>query len=221
MFSKNSILGILIVCTVLVFPSFGFCDVIHQSFEHQLLVNQPSQSWEHVIDLPENYAQKGMFFIKRNFLLTLPGFLEVEREEFKPTYYYIKLRIAKVLPEYKKGKIDIDLEIGNQAPNTPAPNSPTNLSLSSATAARKPAFLWKGDSKYTAVSLYDFETGTTVFERVVDNNRRVSVYDEDFLPLHHFVWGLKQIDETGKCSTEVQARFKIENQNGTVVIVQE
>ncbi|MBF0408281.1 MAG: hypothetical protein HQM10_13090 [Candidatus Riflebacteria bacterium] len=223
MYSRKIFQGLILgLLAAVIFSGTCYSQTIKQVFDHQLLVNQPSQSWEHRVDLPDQYAQQGLIFVKRNLKIVLPCFLVVEREELNANYYYVKVRLPKVLPESKRGIVEVELSIGNTVPVTPDLNPPTELSLSQHTAARKPAFLWKGDSVYSAVTLYDLDEGQTIFERVVDNKKRVCLFDEPyFLPLHRYIWAVKQVDETGKESAETQARFRIENQNGTVVVIQD
>lgn len=193
-------------------------ETLKQQFDHQLLVNTPAQSWEHRIDLPEANAQKGLVFTKRN--LQLLGRLVIEREEFTPTYYYVKVRLPKHFQEPARGFLNVELEIGNKpvAPVVTVP--PTNLSIMDGCAARKPALLWKGEGKYTAITVYDVDAGKTVWERVIVGFKGAE-YDEGYLDLHHFKWAVKQSDESGRYTGETQAGFRIENKNGMVVITPE
>jgi hypothetical protein len=70
------------------------------------------------------------------------------------------------------------------------------------------------------VTLFDMDEGKTVFERVTTFAGHCA-YDEDWLKMHHYKWAVKQSDETGCYSKEVQAGFRIEKQNGVVVAVPE
>jgi hypothetical protein len=199
-------------------PAFA-AETITQTFFHQLKVNTPAQSWEHRIDLPESAAMKGQFFVARRLDLRM-GKLVIERELFTPTFYYVKVRLPKHFSEPKAGSLKVDLDIDHKPNLTPAPAHPEALALSDVGAARKPVFTWKSPARYAAVTLYDLDTNQTVWERVSTWPGSVA-FDEGFLPLHRYRWAVKVSGENGRWSKEVQAGFKIVEQNGIVVAIPE
>ncbi|MBF0500668.1 MAG: hypothetical protein HQM09_11090 [Candidatus Riflebacteria bacterium] len=212
------LIGILVALAFCGLPAMTWADTLTQSFEHELLVNAPPQSWEHRIDIPEALAQKGHVFIRR--ALAIEGMLVIEREELTRTYYYIKVRLPKFQSDYMMGRVKVDLETSTQLPPAAVFPPPANLEIFKYTPALRPALTWKGDEKYSATTLYDVDSGATVMERVVVNMKSVAV-DEGWLQKHHYRWAVKQGDETGRYSKEAQIAFRIEEKNGVVVIITE
>lgn len=194
-------------------------ETVSQTITHELLVNAPAQSWEHRIDLPEELAAKGQIFVKR--ALSMEGRMVIEREQFTPTYYYVKVRLPKYIGDYMKGILKVDLETGTQPIITPALDKPTGLALAPVTPALRPAFVWKGAGPYYAVTLYDVDENRTVMERVTIRHQYCSSTTEEWLKHHHYKWAVKQADETGRWSKEAQAGFRIEVKDGVVVCIPE
>lgn len=194
-------------------------ETISQTFTHDLVVNAPAQSWEHRIDLPEDLAMKGHIFVKR--ALAMDGRMVIEREQFTPTYYYVKVRLPKLVGEYMKGILKVSLETGTQPAVTPVPGQPTDLALAPYTAALRPVLTWKGTGPYYAVSLYDVNENRTVMERVTIAKTFCESTREEWLQHHHYRWAVKQADETGRWSREAQAGFRIEVKDGIVVAIPE
>lgn len=209
---------VLLVLAVLS-PCLVHAEKLTKTFAHQLLVVDPPQSWEHRIDLPEEFAQKGLYFTKRNF--RTQGKLAVEIEEFKPTYYYVKVRLPKMVGQGMAGDITIELDVEKPQPLPPVLGVPTELKLFPVAPALRPCFQWKGAEKYAAVALCDAASGKTIFERVVRGWSSCGV-EEIWLELgHHYIWAVRQADETARYSPESQARFRIEKVDGIVVTVPE
>lgn len=192
---------------------------LSQTFAHELVVTAPAQSWEHRIDLPEELAAKGQIFVRRALEMTGP--MVIEREQFTPTYYYVKVRLPKLVGEPMKGILKVDLELGTQPVVTPVPGQPTGLAIAPVSPALRPVFIWKGTGPYYAVSLYDVDENRTVMERVVIRNQYCSSTSEEWLKHHHYRWAVKQADETGRWSREAQAGFRIEVKDGVVVTIPE
>lgn len=211
--------SIVALAFALLAPFAVSAETLTQTFEHQLLVNQPPQSWEHRIDLPDAQAIAGEIFVKRD--LALEGRLVIEREVLTPTYYYIKVRLPKHPAEPMKGILKVVLDTGKQAATTPVLDPVTELKLiTDAAPVLRPAFTWKGAGKFAAVTLYDVDLGQTVMERVAVNHK-FTQFNEGWLTKHHYRWAVKQADATGRYSKEVQAAFRIEEVNGVVVAIPE
>ncbi len=206
--------------SVVLFPALVSAQtVVTKQFDHQLLVNTPPQSWEHVIELPESMAMKGQIFVKRN--LALLGKLVIEKEEFKPTFYYVKVKLPKHFEEPVPGFLTGTLDPGDSPSQTPVLEAPSKLKIHELSAARKPIFCWDGPGKFAGLSLFDVTRGQTIWERVIVAFKGVE-YDEGFLPVgHHYKWAVRQSDESGEYSKEIMSGFKIIEQNGTVIIVSE
>ncbi|MBF0409128.1 MAG: hypothetical protein HQM10_17400 [Candidatus Riflebacteria bacterium] len=195
-------------------------EMISQEFSHSLLVNQPSQSWEHRIDLPLQTEGQFKIFIKRK--LSLDGRLVIEREELTPTYYYVKVRLPKYIGEFAGGKLTVKLFMDKSPLNTPPLDAPENLKLMEGSAARHPDFIWKGAKKYSAITLYDVDTNQTIWERIILGYEGAGFDEPTYLDLHHYRWAVKQSDETGRWSNEAQAGFRIEEQSdGSVIAIPE
>jgi len=211
------LVAVLLFAVALVCPVSA--ETLSQTFTHELVVTAPAQSWEHRIDLPEELSATGRIFVRR--ALELTGRMVIEREQFTPTYYYVKVRLPKLVGEPMKGILKVDLELGSQPAVTPVPGQPTGLGTAPVTPALRPAFIWKGTGPYYAVTLYDVDENRTVMERVVIRNTYCSSTSEEWLKHHHYRWAVKQADETGRWSKEAQAGFRIEVKDGVVVTIPE
>ena len=209
---------ILMVGCLLLVAQVAAAETLTKTFFHQLLVTDPATSFEHRIDLPEEAAMAGKYFIKRSLDLRM-GKLVVEREEFTPQYYYVKVRLPKLVGQPMAGQIKIDLEIGTPV-TAPAVEAPTKLKLFEHAAALKPVFTWTTKERYAMVTLYDLDEQKTVWERVSTLPGYIG-FDEGYIAKHRYMWAVRVGNEYGKWSTEVQARFHIETQDGIVVAVEE
>jgi len=193
-------------------------ETLTKTFFHQLLVSDVAKSWEHRIDLPESSGVAGQYFVKRK-LSVLMGKLVIEAEEFTPTYYYVKVRLPKMVGQPMAGEITIDLEIG-EGTCSPAVDAPSKLKLFEHAAALKPLFTWVTKERYAMVTLYDLDENKTIWERVSTTGGYIG-YDEGFIKKHHFLWAVRVGNEFGKWSSEVQAKFHIAVQDGIVVVVED
>ncbi len=130
---------------------------LNKNFAHSLAIGASAQSYEHRVDLPENWAAEGKFFIGRT--LKLDGKLVIEREELTKTYYYVKVRLPKATMWFAKGNIDITLKAGNVAAAVPVLPAPAGLKVS---GESYPKFSWIGAGNYSAISLLDRSNGNTL-----------------------------------------------------------
>lgn len=206
----------LFVCLV---PALAGAEILTHTFSHQALVADPAKDYEHRIDLPEAMAMQGKIFVKRD-LDTRMGKLVVVTEEFTPMYYYIKVRLPKVVGQPMGGQIKIDLTVADQPIAPTLIPAPEKAHIFEHSAARKPVFVWESKTKYAAVTLFDVAAGKTIWERI-STALPACAFDEGYLPLGRYKWAVKQGDATGRWSTEVQKSFQIVNQNGIVVIIEE
>lgn len=192
---------------------------IEENFFHQLKVGEQARSWEHRIDLPEAVAMKGRVFIGRNLDLRM-GKLVIEREEFTPHYYYVKVRLPKHVDVPMAGNLKVELTIGSLF-ETNVPAAPAGLALSNAGATLKPVFTWKTSSRYAAITLFDMTEQKTVWERVSTTSGYIG-FDEGFLKKdHRYRWAVKVSDANGRYSAETVSGFRIEEQNGVVIAIPE
>ncbi|MFZ2959623.1 MAG: hypothetical protein WA705_22280 [Candidatus Ozemobacteraceae bacterium] len=195
-------------------------ETVTQEFKHNLIINQPAQSWEHRIDLPADCGNHGFIFVKRE--LQLDGRLVIEREELTPTYYYVKVKLPKHLEEPVAGILVVKLSVDKQQALVPVLDAPTGLKLMEGCASRRPAFLWNGAKKYSVISLYDVNTNQTIWERVIVKHTGAAYDEPNYIELHHYKWAVMQSDETGRWSKETQAGFRVEQQpNGSVIAIPE
>ncbi|MBI3039284.1 hypothetical protein HYY75_09605 [bacterium] len=202
------ILAVSLICCT--FTSWAYGETISQSFEHKLGFGESSKSWEHRVDLPDGWAMKNLFFAKRT--LALSGKLVIEREEFKPNYYYVKVRLPKATLWTGKGSLAVTLEGASQPLPGDAPDSPTGLWVNGGSSI--PNFKWNGLGKYTAITLLDRGNGKTVWERLILNSTKCQMDEGDLRVGHHYLWAVKQSDETARYSTESQAGFRIDTKWG-------
>ncbi len=184
----------------------AFADTITQTFEHSLAVGTHAQSWEHRIDLPDAWAMKGQFFVKRSLALT--GKMVIEREELKPNYYYVKVRLPKAYLWVAKGNLQVTLEGGAEAPATPVLEPCTGLKVSG--YGTTPKMAWIGQGKFTALTLLDRTSGESVWERVILGKTTADLDEGNLSVGHHYFFGARQSDETGRYSAETRAGFRVD-----------
>ncbi len=211
------VLGLFVF--VLLTAAVARAETITQEFKHNLLVNQPAQSWEHRIDIPEDCQAHGMIFVKRN--LFLMGKLVIEREEFTPAYYYVKVSMPKHPGEPVAGVLKVTIDLDKKPCADPIVAPATDLKLMDGCASRYPIFTWKGNNNYAAITLYDADTNQTIWERVICKHSGAGYDEITPLPLHHYKWAVKLSDATGRWSKETQAAFKIVQQGGAIVAIPE
>ncbi|MGM0600698.1 MAG: hypothetical protein ACQETH_12885 [Candidatus Rifleibacteriota bacterium] len=177
---------------------------INKTFEHSLGFGNSAKSFEHKIDLSEELAAEGKYFIARS--LKLDGKLVIEREELTKTYYYIKVRLPKATLWFAKGNVQITLKAEKTDAPAITPNAPDNLKVWGGNYAR---FSWNGSENLTAISLYDKSDQKTIWERVI-LDKHECVMDEGYLDVgHSYVWAVKQAGLSGKYSSESQNAFKV------------
>ncbi len=176
-----------------------------QAFDHFSPSGTFETSFEHRIDIPGEWATNNMVFVSR--VLRLSGKLHVEREELTGTYYYIKVGLPRALNAPASGSITIMLEAAAEAPFLPVLDPCDRMTVGGSPA--KPAFSWRGHGEYTAISLFDKSWNKTVWERVVQGATTAVKIDGNMMVGHHYIWALKQTDETARYSPEAQAAFAI------------
>lgn len=177
---------------------------LNQNFAHSLGIGNSAQSYEHRIDLPENLATEGKFFVGRT--LKLDGKLVIEREELTRTYYYVKVRLPKATLWFAKGSIDITLKINDTDAMVPVLAAPAALKVY---GESYPHFSWNGNGNYSAITLLDRNSGDTMWERVI-LDKHACTMDEGYVKIGgKYTWAVKQSDETGRYSFESQAHFRV------------
>ncbi|MBF0501690.1 MAG: zinc finger-like domain-containing protein [Candidatus Riflebacteria bacterium] len=204
---KLCVLALWLIAIVFLVPATAHADTISQAFSHNLSSNEPAQSWEHKIDLPDNLNQQGFSFFRR--AVTLTGKLVVEREELTSTYYYIKVRLPKAFFG-SKGNVSIQLEAAKELPPCNPVPPPTELSIPTNSNPLNPDFSWKGNGKYSAITLYDVTANNTVWERIIPGVDKYSMTEGRLDIDHHFKWAVRQSDECARYSPETQAGFRLE-----------
>ncbi|MBF0546898.1 MAG: hypothetical protein HQM08_20830 [Candidatus Riflebacteria bacterium] len=199
-------LGILFfLCTIF----SARAEVIQQTFDHSLGIGTSAQSWEHRIDVPENFLAKGKVFTNRRLELT--DKLVIEREELTGSYYYIKVRLPKAWLFTAKGSVKVSLEIGT--PQLPAPGPVSALKVSGKALA--PTFAWAGTAGYYAISLLNKGTGATVWERVLIGKTTQAMDENELKAGNHYAWAVKQANESAKYSSEANAAFRVDTKYTT------
>lgn len=182
----------------------AFAFELQQNFAHSLSIGNSAKSFEHRIDLPENWSANGNFFVGRT--LQLDGKLVVEREELTKTYYYVKVRLPKATLWFAKGSIDITLKAEKTDSSVGALDAPINLKVS---GELYPYFSWSGVGEYSAISVMDRSNGKTLWERVILNDH-ASVMDEGSVRVGgKYTWAVKQSGEAARYSNEAQANFRV------------
>ncbi|MEW6708444.1 MAG: hypothetical protein AB1403_01360 [Candidatus Riflebacteria bacterium] len=218
---RLSVFTVLMAC-LLVFSSAAQATQLYEKdFFHQLKVGEPSQSWEHRIDLTDEMMHKGQCFVARELDLR-EGKLVIEHEELTQLYYYVKVRLAKPhVSVPMAGKIKITLTVADHPSCPVPPGAPTNLALSEAGATLKPIFTWKTDARYAAITLFDATLQKTIWERI-STTQGFKGFDEGMLTKgHHYIWAVKVSHKQAAWSWETQAGFRIEEVNGVVVAIPE
>ncbi|MBU1109873.1 MAG: hypothetical protein KKB51_24540 [Candidatus Riflebacteria bacterium] len=204
MFNLRGIVGLIAVFALVFCLNPLAAQELNTNFAHSLGVGSSASSYEHRIDLPENWAAEGKFFIGRS--LSLDGKLVIEREELTKTYYYVKVRLPKATLWFAKGTIDITLKAGAAQASIPVLDAPVNLKVA---GESYPSFGWSGNGAYSAISLLDRNSGSTLWERVILNDQNC-VMDEGSVKVGgKYTWAVKQTDETGRYSSETQAQFRV------------
>ncbi|MBF0406487.1 MAG: hypothetical protein HQM10_03985 [Candidatus Riflebacteria bacterium] len=220
MFKRCFIAGMIFIA-LLGITGMASADVIQQSYEHRLGLGQTSESWDHQIDIPADWAAKGYVFNRR--MLAPTGDLEIEREELSRTYYFVKVRLVKGKLGFAKGSLNVTLEGG-------APVAATNLQapegLSVAGKPLTPSFAWNGNGKYFSISLYNRDTNQTLWERVITGNKTVTLNEIKLKIAGKYTFGVCQSDETSKYSKAANRNFRIDGReekcrpcNGTGFVI--
>lgn len=218
---RLTIFTVLLACFLVCSASVQANELFEKEFFHQLKVGEPSQSWEHRIDLTDEMMHKNQSFIARELDLR-EGKLVVEYEELTQLYYYVKVRLAKPhVSVPMAGKIKISLTVADNAVCPSAPAAPTDLSLSPVGASLKPVFTWKTAAKYAAITLFDVTDQKTIWERI-STTQGYKAYDEGFLTKgHHYRWAVQVSHKHAAYSKEAQAAFRIDEVDGIVVAIPE
>ena len=183
----------------------AFAETISQTFDHALGNGNNPQSWEHRIDLPDAWAMNKVSFVGRS--VELKDKLVIEREELKPNYYYIKVRLPKGWWGSAKGSVRVTVE-GSAVPLT-APVLGACTALKATDPGDMPNLSWNGAGKFTNVTLIDRASGRTIWERVILGATSCKM-DESYLTVgHNYFFGTRQSDGTGRYSPESKIAFKI------------
>ena len=218
---RYTFFAFLMACLLVSSSAFASTETFEYEFFHQLKVGEPSQSWEHRIDLPDDYKHHGWVFDTRDYDL-LEGKLVIECEKFTPMYCYVKVRLAKPHPSVPMaGKIKIRLVATNNPTYLFSPEAPTELKLSEVGAALKPIFTWNTECRYAAITLFDLTEQKTIWERF-STTQGFKGFDEGFLTKgHRYVWAVKAGDRYGLYSKEARAAFRIDEVDGVVIAIPE
>ncbi|GAB4281569.1 MAG: hypothetical protein Kow0029_26760 [Candidatus Rifleibacteriota bacterium] len=218
---RYTVFALLMACLLVCSTGVKADELYEQEFFHQLKAGEPSQSWEHRIDLTDAMMQNGKAFVAREIDLR-EGKLVVEAEELTQLYYYVKVRLAKPHPSVPMaGKIKIQLTVADHGSCPFPPDPPANLALSPVGAALKPVFTWKTDAKYAKITLYDMTTQETVWERI-STTKGYKAFDEGFLTKgHHYKWAVRVSYKQADYSNETVAAFRIDEVGGVVVAIPE
>ncbi|MFZ5950699.1 MAG: hypothetical protein ACOYXC_08335 [Candidatus Rifleibacteriota bacterium] len=204
MSKMRGIIGLLVVLAVALVISPVTGEELSKNFAHSLSIGSSAQSYEHRIDLPENWASSGKYFVGRT--LALDGKLVIEREELTRTYYYVKVRLPKAALWFAKGSINITLKAENTDSALPVLESPAGLK---AAGGYYPRFSWAGTGSYSAISLFDRSTGKTMWERVIPGKTQCDMDEGSVRVGAKYTWAVKQSDDTGRYSKEAQANFRV------------
>lgn len=199
----------VLLLALAVVPAFAF-ESITQNFDHKLAMNAQSQSWEHRIALPDDWAQRGLLFIRRQ--LTVSGKLQIVREELKANYYYVQVRLVKSFWG-SKGAVSVTIDGDPQMPAVPEIAAPTGLGFAPKSHPLAPTFKWNGSGKYAALTLFDTTDNQTVWERVAVNGTTREVDEGSLKAYHHYRWAVKDGNDYGRYSKESQAGFRIDVRN--------
>ncbi len=218
---RLTIFALVLACMLVFTAGAQAAQTYEKEFFHQLKVGEPSQSWEHKIDLTDEMMMKDQCFVARELDLR-EGKLVIEHEELTQLYYYVKVRLAKPHPSVPMaGKIKISLTVADNPVCPVAPAAPTNLALSEVGASLKPIFTWKTDCRYAAIALFDLTEEKTVWERI-STTQGYKAFDEGFLKKgHKYIWAVKVSNKQAAFSKEARAAFRIEEVNGVVVAIPE
>lgn len=195
----------LVLASVLLLCGQASAENISMKFDHALGMGSNSKSYEHRIDIPDEWAMKKIYMDGRS--VKTDGDLVVEREELKPNYYYVKVRLVKGWWGSAKGSVHINISGSSVLPGSPAPGACSNLKASD--PGNMPNLSWNGLGKYTAVSLMDISSGRTIWERVILGKTSCKM-DESYLTVNHrYFFAAKQSDDAGRYSPEAKISFKI------------
>lgn len=203
MLKLRGLLACLLLLVVLAMPAGA--EQLQKNFSHSLSVGTAAKSFEHRIDLPENWAAEGKYFIGRN--LKLDGKLVIEREELSKTYYYVKVRLPKAALWFAKGSIDITLTAEKNPVSQPEPVVPDNLKVS---GGYYPNFSWNGNADYSAISLLERSNGKTLWERVLIDSHKCTLDEGSVRIGGKYTWAVKQANESGKYSAEARCDFRVD-----------
>jgi len=186
----------------------------------------PSQNHQIVIDLPDEYAQKNLYFVKRTISIpvnqvsavTPKGRISGIKETMTATHYVLDLRYMSGFwtPEVNKHvTVTVTMEIGPKSTNPATPIAPSALTVIDPPSPFTPTFKWSGKGCYAAITVLDAKTGATVWERLVANNSAYALDEGVLKPLTQYQWAVKLTDESGRYSQETQASFIINYKPGT------
>jgi hypothetical protein len=176
---------------------------LEKSFAHSLPIGQQAASFEHRIDLPADWAARGEVFVGRS--LALVGKLVIEREELKPTYYYVKVRLPKATVWFAKGEIKISLK-GGTTPSLQTPGAPQALK---AIGGTRPLFSWLGEAPYANISLMDRGDGATLWERVLLGSNKAELDEGEVRVGRRYLWAVRLAGENARYSAESQMAFRV------------
>lgn len=205
MFKSRGITALFAIIAMLMLLSPLGAEELSQKFSHSLSLGNPAQSYEHRIDLPENWAAEGKYFVGRS--LAVDGKLVIEREELSKTYYYVKVRLPKATLWFAKGSINISLKAEKDVSPAPALSAPADLKVN---GGYYPRFSWNGSGNYSAISLLDRSNGGTVWERVILNAHKCDMDEGNVRIGGKYAWAVKQSDNSGRYSLEATRNFRVD-----------
>lgn len=205
MLKSRIFFGLFAVLALVFSFSPAGAEELSQNFSHSLSIGNSSKSFEHRIDLPDEWSAKGKFFTGRE--LSLDGKLVIEREELAKTYYYVKVRLPKATLWFAKGSINITLKAEN-TPVAPVLGAPDGLKVQ---GGYYPVFNWNGSGDYSAISLLDRSNGKTMWERVILRSHKCELDEGSVKIGGKYTWAVSQSDSSGRYSKESQNSFRVDS----------
>jgi len=188
------------------FMCFGIAraEEINKEFIHHAGWFHGVTYFEDRVDLPEDALAQKKMFVGRTVIVSEKGF--IVREEMKANYYYVKVGV----PDGIMGKditVTVNLRVDSNPLTAPIVDRPSNLRVSG--SARSPEFGWSGGGTYTAFTLLNMDSGTTLYERVLMTTQ--SHKTDLRLDEGSYIFAVKQSDGTGRYSPETKGKFRVDS----------
>lgn len=194
-----------LILAVLLFsglPLFSAQEISH-TYTHSLESGAVSQSFEHLIKLPEELSAQRYSFTDRS--LSLTGDLVIVEEKLLPNSYYIKVRLVTSSLRDVQGTIKICLKHDAKANLYSTPKIPQKLSV---IPASFPRFYWIGDSTATAVELTDMTSNQVIWQRIILGKNACQMDETGINPEHRYVVCARSINSNGRKSVAAYCTFQ-------------